>query len=97
MGKAKSGESFRWEKTIGLNQKDWGGMFKKGRDVLDNKTPGSYETSRTEVDMFGLTESRGEVIPEFDAGRLKVKGRVMDGVKLLGSINNTSNRYVSQT
>lgn len=41
--------------------------------------------------MVGLTESRGEVIPEFDAGRLKVKGRVMDGVKLLGSINNTSN------
>ena len=41
--------------------------------------------------MVGLTESRGEVIPEFDAGRLKVKGRVMGGVKLLGSINNTSN------
>ena len=66
-------------------------MFKKGRDVLDNKTPGNQETSRIEADVVGLTESRDEVFPEFDAGRLKVKDRVMDGVKLLGSINNTSN------
>ena len=41
------GEGKKWgklqvgKKTIGLNQKDWGSMFKKGRDVLDNKTAGN--------------------------------------------------------